>query len=70
MTKAQQKIIDAIEYAIDDLDGLVSDLKEAYEEKEDLSDNWPESEKGKNAQAEIDTLQSYLDELQEIVAPS
>ena len=66
MNKTQKKRVESISYAISDLEALVEELQEQFDNR---SEGWQESEKGETAQSNLDALQEYLDELQGITEP-
>ena len=67
MTKAQQKRVDAVESGISDIEQLVSELQDQFDDK---SEAFQDGERGIAAQDEIGRLQDYLDNLQNIEIPT
>lgn len=66
MTKAQTSIFLSVQDSIDDLEYLTSEMQKEYEDK---SEEWQNSQKGIDAQATINSLEDYLNELQFVTQP-
>ena len=66
MTKAQRIGFLAVQDAIDDLECLIGEMQEEFDDK---SEKWQESQKGVDTQATINSLEDYLNELQNVTQP-